>query len=204
MWTIIKYYILTKNNFFMLILFYPIILTSSKMGGVYIAPAMSNLDIIVYPFLYFGFFVNTDKAELTRLPINLEEIRLSESIALYLIVLFLFIQNVILLGALDILSLTAVESSFFRVNVMFALALLFSKLIFNQYFDFMSKEFLSIPIKMVPLVTYILLSVYVFPSNVYAQLILAVFYFPCAEIFDFYRRKKLRMSFIKRLISLDR
>ncbi len=203
MWTIIKYYIFTRNNLLMLILFYPIILTLSKMGGVYIAPAMSNLDIIVYPFLYLGFFVNTDKAELERLPINLEEIRLAESIALYLIVLFLFIQNLVILWSLDILSLTAVASSFFKVNVIFALALLFSKFIFNQTFDFRSKEFRTILTKLMPLATYILLSVYAFPSNVYAQLILAIFYFPCAELFDFYRRKKLRIPFIKRLISLD-
>ncbi len=186
MWTIIKYYIFTRNNLLMLILFYPFFLTLSKIGGLHIASAMSNIDIVLYPFIYFGFFVNTEKASLEKLPIHLDKIRYAKSSSLYLITLFMLALNLILISILDELTLTAVAYSFFRVNILFALAILFSKVIFQNYIPFKAEEFKTIPFKSIPLLVFIALHFYVFQDNYFIQIALSLVFYPIFEFWDFY------------------
>ncbi len=186
MWTIIKYYILTKNNLFMLVMIYPMFLFLSKMGGVHIAPAMSNIDIVVYPFLYFGFFVNTDKAALERLPIDSKRIKTARGSALYMIILFLMALDVILLNVINDFSPERISTSFLRIDILFVLAMLFSKYLFKNYIDVKTKDIILIPLQAIPLIVLLVSYLFIFEDNHILQIILNIVFYPLYEFWDYY------------------
>ncbi len=174
----------------MLVVVYPLFIVLSKMGGMHIASAMTNVDIMVYPFVYFGF----QKAILERLPIEMERIKLAKSIALYIIILCLFLENILVLSCLGLNSAAEISNSFFRVNLLFGLALLFSGYLFQNHTNFQARELVEIPIKILPLAFYLGIYLYVFETNDYMQIFSSLIFYPLFEVWDYFGRKKLGLA----------
>lgn len=194
MWTIIRHYLITANNFAVLIMLYPMLIVLNRVGEMNISSAVSNIDIVVYPIIYYGFFVKFPEALIERLPISKNSIRLAKRGALYIVLLLLFAENISILYLFDTVRPYEIAASMFRVNLLFVLAMILSPLFFKGSFSFSYKGLTDMLIKLIPLLVYILINIYLLDQQAYIQILFSIVFYPLFELWNYLKISKHSFS----------
>ncbi len=172
MFTLVAYFLRTRNNYYALFFLYPFLMTLAWFSGEYIRSAFELIEIVAYPIVFYGLYFNFEKARLERLPLSMKEINYSRDIALYMLMLALFAEKLILLSFVDSFNLYSIAKAIFEINVFFGLGMLVTEFVLKKIDYLNIKSVLTFSVEVLPLLAYVVVDTYLI--SVYTELKIAL------------------------------